>query len=158
MATVNLIVVIESVRTLILKEGDELRKFHLPSIIAVAVALGTPFSFEAVTHADGLLLLAVKLALFIYSFSIRNQSSQVQVLWEDHRNDLFVNSFGEFCRIRSFSCDDAHRMQQVSSCPLVAVNCGGVSTFCLTGVNIITDNHHLGLDPMGALIVSSTHG
>ncbi|KAG2022733.1 cation diffusion facilitator 1 [Coprinopsis cinerea AmutBmut pab1-1] len=76
MATVNLVVIIESIRTLILKEGDDLREFHLPSIIAVSVAL------------------AVKLALFVFSFSIRKQSSQVQVLWEDHRNDLFVNTFG----------------------------------------------------------------
>ncbi|KAH6917075.1 cation diffusion facilitator 1 [Coprinopsis sp. MPI-PUGE-AT-0042] len=76
MGAVNLIVVIESVRTLISKQGDELREFHLPSIIAVAVAL------------------AVKLSLFIYSFSIRKQSSQVQVLWEDHRNDVVVNAFG----------------------------------------------------------------
>ncbi|TFK26653.1 CDF-like metal transporter [Coprinopsis marcescibilis] len=76
MGTVNLIVVIESVRGLALKEGDELRKFHLPSIIAVSVAL------------------AVKLSLFLYSYSIRKQSSQVQLLWEDHRNDLVVNAFG----------------------------------------------------------------
>ncbi|EAU92304.2 cation diffusion facilitator 1 [Coprinopsis cinerea okayama7 len=81
MATVNLVVIIESIRTLILKEGDDLREFHLPSIIAVSVAL------------------AVKLALFVFSFSIRKQSSQVQVLWEDHRNDLFVNTFGGFPRL-----------------------------------------------------------
>lgn len=33
---------------------------------------------------------AVKLLLFLYSFSIRKHSSRVQVLWEDHRNDLYV--------------------------------------------------------------------
>lgn len=38
--------------------------------------------------------LVIKFILFVYCFSIRKQSSQVQVLWEDHRNDLWVNSFG----------------------------------------------------------------
>jgi len=38
--------------------------------------------------------LVVKFILFGYCFSIRKQSSQVQVLWEDHRNDLWVNFFG----------------------------------------------------------------
>jgi hypothetical protein len=36
----------------------------------------------------------VKFMLFLYCFSIRKHSSQVQVLWEDHRNDLFINGFG----------------------------------------------------------------
>ncbi|KAF6753565.1 CDF-like metal transporter [Ephemerocybe angulata] len=76
MGTVNLIVVVQSIQALVKKEGDELQKFHLPSIIVVAISL------------------AVKFILFLYSFSIRKQSSQVQVLWEDHRNDLFINGFG----------------------------------------------------------------
>ncbi|KAF8665411.1 hypothetical protein AX16_000430 [Volvariella volvacea WC 439] len=76
MATVNIVVIVESVRALIAKEDDELQEFHLPSIISVAAAF------------------AVKFLLFLYCFSIRKKSSQVQVLWEDHRNDLFVNAFG----------------------------------------------------------------
>ncbi|KAH9486424.1 Metal tolerance protein 9 [Psilocybe cubensis] len=69
-------IVYESIRTLITKEGDELAPFHLPSIISVSSAL------------------AVKFLLFLYSFSIRKKSSQVQVLWQDHRNDLWINGFG----------------------------------------------------------------
>lgn len=38
----------------------------------------------------------VKLSLFFYCYTIRKMSSQVQVLWEDHRNDLLVNGFGIF--------------------------------------------------------------
>ncbi|KAG6840026.1 hypothetical protein C0991_009492 [Blastosporella zonata] len=76
MGSVNLVVIVESVRSIITKENDDLQKFHLPSIIAVAVALG------------------VKLILFLYSFSLRSKSSQVRVLWEDHRNDLWINGFG----------------------------------------------------------------
>ncbi|KAJ7366671.1 CDF-like metal transporter [Mycena albidolilacea] len=53
------------------KEG-----LHIPSVVAVAVAFVT------------------KLVLFIYCFSVRSKNSQVRVLWEDHRNDLFVNGFG----------------------------------------------------------------
>ena len=37
----------------------------------------------------------VKFLLFLYCHSLRSKSSQVEVLWEDHRNDLFINSFGE---------------------------------------------------------------
>ncbi|PPQ79903.1 hypothetical protein CVT25_002959 [Psilocybe cyanescens] len=76
MGSVNLVVIVESIRSLITKEGNELAPFHLPSIIAVSAAL------------------AVKLLLFLYSYSIRSKSSQVQVLWQDHRNDLWINAFG----------------------------------------------------------------
>ncbi|KIM47677.1 hypothetical protein M413DRAFT_206541 [Hebeloma cylindrosporum] len=76
MRSVNLVVIVESARTLISKQGEELAPFHLPSIIAVAAAL------------------AVKFLLFVYSYSLRKYSSQVQVLWQDHRNDLWMNAFG----------------------------------------------------------------
>lgn len=56
--------------------GSSTKSFHLPSIIAVAVAFTT------------------KLALFAYCWTLRNVYSQIRILWEDHRNDLFVNGFG----------------------------------------------------------------
>ena len=56
--------------------GNDTRNFHLPSIIAVCVAF------------------VVKLSLFLYCWALRNQYSQIHILWEDHRNDLFVNGFG----------------------------------------------------------------
>ena len=37
----------------------------------------------------------VKILLFLYCFGYRKASSQVRMLWEDHRNDLFINGFGE---------------------------------------------------------------
>jgi divalent metal cation (Fe/Co/Zn/Cd) transporter len=74
MGSVNLVVIVESARSLI--TGSDGNEFHIPSIVAVAAALG------------------VKFLLFLYCLSIRKQSSQVEVLWEDHRNDLFINSFG----------------------------------------------------------------
>jgi hypothetical protein len=40
MGSVNLVVIVESVRSLISKKGNELAPFDLPSIIAVAAALG----------------------------------------------------------------------------------------------------------------------
>ncbi|KAJ6520174.1 CDF-like metal transporter [Mycena sanguinolenta] len=76
MGSVNLVVIVESVQSLITKKNDDLKQFHLPSIIAVAAAL------------------AVKFLLFVYCFSLRKKSSQVLVLWEDHRNDLWINTFG----------------------------------------------------------------
>ena len=56
--------------------GSETKKLHLPSVIAVAIA--------------GL----TKLALFCYCWALRNVYSQIRILWEDHRNDLFINGFG----------------------------------------------------------------
>lgn len=41
MGSVNLIVAVESVRSIVAKEGDELSDFHLPAILAVSAALGT---------------------------------------------------------------------------------------------------------------------
>jgi cation diffusion facilitator family transporter len=77
MSSVNLIVIVESVRSLITHNSDsDTNEFHVPSIIAVAAALG------------------VKLILFLYCLSLRKSSSQVAVLWEDHRNDLWINTFG----------------------------------------------------------------
>ena len=56
--------------------GSETKKLHLPSVIAVAIAGVT------------------KLALFCYCWALRNVYSQIRILWEDHRNDLFINGFG----------------------------------------------------------------
>ncbi|KZT71969.1 hypothetical protein DAEQUDRAFT_723602 [Daedalea quercina L-15889] len=75
MSSVNLVVLVESVQELIKHSGSS-DKFHIPSLVAVGVALG------------------VKILLFLYCWSFRGQSSQVHVLWEDHRNDIFVNGFG----------------------------------------------------------------
>ncbi|ORX40607.1 cation efflux family-domain-containing protein [Kockovaella imperatae] len=76
MAAVNLILIVESIQNLVTYDGSETKKFHVPSIIAVGVAFVT------------------KLFLFLYCLAIRKASSQVQVLWEDHRNDLLTNGFG----------------------------------------------------------------
>jgi len=76
MGSVNLIVVVEAVRRFVSHSGDETNKLHVPALVAVGAALG------------------VKFLLFLYCFSLRKSSSQVMVLWEDHRNDIFVNSFG----------------------------------------------------------------
>jgi len=74
MGAVNVIVIVESIRALISQEDSN--EFQVASIAAVAAALG------------------VKFLLFLYCYSLRKVSSQVEVLWEDHRNDLFINSFG----------------------------------------------------------------
>jgi len=77
MGSVNLVVIVESVRTLVTHHNDsDVNSLHIPSLISVGAALG------------------VKFILFLYCLSLRKASSQVQVLWEDHRNDLFINGFG----------------------------------------------------------------
>ena len=35
-----------------------------------------------------------KFCLFLYCFALRNTYSQIRILWEDHRNDLFINGPG----------------------------------------------------------------
>ncbi|KAI5783565.1 cation efflux family-domain-containing protein [Geopyxis carbonaria] len=76
MIAVSLILIVMSLRDLADGSTSETKDFHLPSVIAVSVALLT------------------KLALFFYCMSLRNTYSQVGILWRDHRNDLPVNSFG----------------------------------------------------------------
>ncbi|GBE77249.1 CDF manganese transporter [Sparassis crispa] len=77
MGAANLVVIVESVQTIVTHSSkNDTNEFHIPSLVAVGAALG------------------VKFVLFLYCMSVRKASSQVQVLWEDHRNDLFVNGFG----------------------------------------------------------------
>jgi len=75
MVAVSLIIISFSCKDLA-EHHEELKPFNLPSVIAVAIAFATKFS------------------LFLYTWAIRNKYSQVRILWQDHRNDLLVNSFG----------------------------------------------------------------
>lgn len=77
MSSVNLVVTVESVRTIVQHgDGQDTNKLHVPSLVSVGAALG------------------VKCLLFLYCFGLRKSSSQVRMLWEDHRNDLWINTFG----------------------------------------------------------------
>ncbi|KAH8888866.1 hypothetical protein GQ53DRAFT_235531 [Thozetella sp. PMI_491] len=78
MTAVSFILIAFSVRELA-EHGfgnDDVKSFHLPSVIAVVVAFST------------------KLALFFYTWSIKDKYSQIRILWQDHRNDLLINGFG----------------------------------------------------------------
>jgi divalent metal cation (Fe/Co/Zn/Cd) transporter len=76
MTAVSFILVAFSIRELVEGSDAATGSFHLPSVIAVVVAFCT------------------KLALFLYCWALRNQVSQIRILWEDHRNDLLINGFG----------------------------------------------------------------
>lgn len=76
MTAVSLILIAFSIRELVGGSESETGEFHLPSVIAVVVAFCTKFT------------------LFLYCFALRNQVSQIRILWEDHRNDLLINGFG----------------------------------------------------------------
>lgn len=76
MTAVSFIIIAFSIREIVAGSDTLLAPFHLPSIIAVSVAFVT------------------KLCLFIYCFALRDQVSQIRILWEDHRNDLLINGFG----------------------------------------------------------------
>ncbi|KAI0598144.1 hypothetical protein F4775DRAFT_583929 [Biscogniauxia sp. FL1348] len=56
--------------------GDTVNGFHLPAVIAVSIAFATKF------------------ALFLYCWGLKDKYSQVDILWQDHRNDLLINGFG----------------------------------------------------------------
>ncbi|KAJ7288496.1 CDF manganese transporter [Mycena rebaudengoi] len=75
MGSVSLILIAFSIQELA-RGHTSSDSFHIPSVVVVGIAFVT------------------KLALFIYCYSVRSKNSQVRVLWEDHRNDLFVNGFG----------------------------------------------------------------
>lgn len=72
MAAVNLVIIVQSIREFVEHDGSQVDAFNLTSVIVVAVAF------------------TIKLGLFVMCFAIRKWSTQVQVLWEDHRNDLFT--------------------------------------------------------------------
>ena len=59
-----------------LAKSDGAKELFLPSVIAVCVAFVT------------------KLSLFLYCWAIKDKYSQVNILWQDHRNDLLINGFG----------------------------------------------------------------
>ncbi|KAJ5976000.1 hypothetical protein N7481_009707 [Penicillium waksmanii] len=76
MTAVSMIIIAFSIREIVAGSDTLVAEFHLPSIIAVSVAFFT------------------KLGLFLYCFALRNQVSQIRILWEDHRNDLLINGIG----------------------------------------------------------------
>lgn len=76
MTTVSFILIAFSCRELADPPQGEVKKFHLPSVIAVATAFVT------------------KLCLFLYCWALKDKYSQINILWQDHRNDLLINGFG----------------------------------------------------------------
>lgn len=76
MTAVSMIIIAFSAKQLAEGSSSETLDFHFPSVIAVSIAFAT------------------KLALFLYCWALRNQYSQIRILWEDHRNDLLINGFG----------------------------------------------------------------
>ncbi|BCR90666.1 uncharacterized protein ACHE_60552S [Aspergillus chevalieri] len=86
MTSVSFILIAFSIRELAEGSDSPTGEFHLPSTIAVIVAFAT------------------KAALFIYSFALRNQVSQIRILWEDHRNDLIINGFGILTSVVEVNC------------------------------------------------------
>ena len=76
MCSVSFILIAFSARDLAEPSNAETKQFSLPSVVAVAIAFFT------------------KLILFCYCWALRNKYSQIRILWEDHRNDLFINGFG----------------------------------------------------------------
>lgn len=77
MTSVSLILIAFSAKELVTREGEGgTNNFHLPSVIAVCCAFCT------------------KLALFLYTWMLKDKYSQIFILWQDHRNDLLINGFG----------------------------------------------------------------
>ncbi|GAB7333239.1 hypothetical protein MBLNU13_g04889t1 [Cladosporium sp. NU13] len=82
MISVSLILIVMSIKTLTDGNGGlPTTDFHLASTIVVAIAFTTKF------------------CLFLYCFALRNTYSQIRILWEDHRNDLFINGPGLACAV-----------------------------------------------------------
>ena len=76
MTSVSFILIAFSILELARGSESETSTFHLPSVIAVSIAFVT------------------KVGLFLYCWALRNKYSQIRILWEDHRNDTFINGLG----------------------------------------------------------------
>lgn len=77
MTSVSMILIAFSAKELVTREGEAgTNTFHLPSVIAVCCAFLT------------------KLVLFFYTWILKDKYSQIDILWQDHRNDLMINGFG----------------------------------------------------------------
>lgn len=74
MVAVSLIIIAFACQELAQAEGA--KEFHLPSVISVCAAFSTKF------------------ALWLYCWALKDKYSQIMILWQDHRNDLFINGFG----------------------------------------------------------------
>lgn len=77
LTAVSLVLVVESIRALA-DPHHELGKFAIPAIVAAACGFG------------------IKLFLACYCFTFRKHSSQLEMLWEDNRNDCFEYGFAIF--------------------------------------------------------------
>lgn len=76
MTSVSFILIAFSIQELATTSSESTKSFHLPSVIAVAIAFCT------------------KLGLFLYCWALKDVYSQINILWQDHRNDLLINGFG----------------------------------------------------------------
>jgi cation diffusion facilitator family transporter len=76
MTAVSFILIAFSAHQLAVGTAEDTTEFHLPSVIAVAIAFIT------------------KLGLFLYCWALKDIYSQIRILWQDHRNDLLINGFG----------------------------------------------------------------
>lgn len=77
LTAVSLVLVVESIRVLA-SDSHELGRFAIPAIVAAACGFG------------------IKLFLAVYCFIFRKHSSQLEMLWEDNRNDCFEYGFAIF--------------------------------------------------------------
>lgn len=76
MFTVSVIIIVQAIVNFIEGQEEETKDFFLPSVLSVSAAFATKFG------------------LFLFCWTIKHLFSQVEILWKDHRNDLFVNGFG----------------------------------------------------------------
>lgn len=78
MGCVSVVLIVESARDIGSHKPGEMNELHYPSLIAVGIAFFT------------------KAFLGVMNYMYRKYSSQLDMLWVDCRNDLFINGFGIF--------------------------------------------------------------
>jgi cation diffusion facilitator family transporter len=76
MIAVSFIIIAFSIQQLAGGSEEETHSFNLASVLAVVVAFATKFG------------------LFLYCWALKDKYSQINILWQDHRNDLLINGFG----------------------------------------------------------------
>jgi len=86
MASASLVLIVESIQQLATHKNSDKEQFHLTATIAVAIAFVT------------------KVSLALYCFTLRNYGEQINILYQDHRNDMFLNGFALFTSAAGQSC------------------------------------------------------
>ncbi|UZJ51196.1 hypothetical protein CBS101457_000516 [Exobasidium rhododendri] len=108
MSSVSMILIVESARDIASHKDTDVETLHIPALIAVGVAFVT------------------KAILGILNYAFRKYSSQLDMLWEDCRNDLFICAFG------IVTSASGSKVWWLDPAGAIFISCGIIAAWCIT--------------------------